>query len=592
VCLTWKDYLAARTVYTTSILTFENVQGELHSFEKQKNTTSWLEFIYRKGLIKNDHIRPIYQVVSRFEYMRAESLYGKTARRHGVSHKSVEQARAHQQNENYQRRLGELLLMWEIITPVDHAKILASAREYFLRDTARLTQLARQKLLDLQQRQTRPSTRFFASSTPGQLAQSYGLDKKLFDPAENQEQAGQRSDKALDHSSGSWTRESFWNHGSKAKSSVKPSQTSLEPKPQIPDKGKEGAWEQPRSKGRSGSMKIKTKEQRLEEKLGMTVTPGAWLDQRFEIIERLGKGGMGIVYKARDATNNQQCAIKLAYPQHDKNDDGAKRFEREVLATKLVDHNNVVKVFDSGQLECGIQFMAMEIVPGEELKRKLVRQGALPLTYSLELTEGILLGLKACHDKEVVHRDLKPDNIRVFEHDDQVQIRIMDFGLSRLLNEQIQVNQEIFMTQHTTVSGSPAYMAPESITDAGNVDFRCDLYSVGVCLFEFVTGTLPFPGRTVLEFLDHHLYSSVPGLEQRLPEQRFPDSLEAFIRKLMEKERDLRFQSCAEALQLFEKVKDDCKGWDLRPKKSKKAKKSKVKPVSIIQKIVRFFRRQ
>ncbi|MDF1667594.1 MAG: serine/threonine-protein kinase, partial [Planctomycetota bacterium] len=334
--------------------------------------------------------------------------------------------------------------------------------------------------------------------------------------------------------------------------------------------------------------KDKTKEQRLLDKLGSDAQAGTWLDDKFEIISCLGKGGMGLVYRVKSPEHEQELALKLAFPQmnESKEDEVTKRFEREILVTQSIKHENVARVFDSGILQCGLRYMAMEIVPGEDLKSQIVREGAIAPSDAILLCKEILLALQACHEKEIVHRDLKPENIRIYKDGDRTRIRLMDFGLSRLLNEAEIVKQEIYLTQQTTVSGSPAYMAPESITDPGDVDVRCDLYSVGVCLFEFVTGTLPFTGRSIHEFLDHHLYSAVPRLEDRCPDLRFPNSLESFIRKLMEKERDLRIQSCHDALEFLSRVQEELKNPSLS--KGQEGTQSGV-PKGVVKKITRFF---
>lgn len=578
--LTWKDFLAARALYQQGSLAFSVIGAELQAYETLEQRCSWLEYLCQKQLLKDDELPGLYAQVSKFEFLRAEAHYGQAAKKHGITQELLKNAQEQQKENAYQQRLSHYILKAQPLPEDRQTQILNTARESFNADTLRLLQLAREKLITAPKKQlARPSARFFKNQSPAQLSKAYGLDQAIFNPTASKPSAQESAPKKERRGSGSWSQEAFTQLNKKLKAARKEKKNS---------DSSHGFWGSGTPAPKPKKYKVKTKEERLFEKLGHEVNPGTWLDDKFEVISCLGKGGMGLVYQVKSPKHDQELALKLAFPQmnESKEDEVSQRFEREILVTQSIEHENVARVFDSGVLNCGIRFMAMEIVPGEDLKSQIVREGAIPPRDAIRLCKEILLGLRACHDNEIVHRDLKPENIRVYKDNDRPRIRIMDFGLSRLLNEAEVVKQEIYLTQQTTVSGSPAYMAPESITAPGDVDVRCDLYSLGVCLFEFVTGTLPFTGRSVHEFLDHHLYSAVPRLEDRSPQLRVPDSLESFIRKLMEKERELRIQSCDEALDYLKTIQSEFK----KPSSSKRRRGSQgLDRKDVVKKITRFF---
>ena len=151
-------------------------------------------------------------------------------------------------------------------------------------------------------------------------------------------------------------------------------------------------------------------------------------------------------------------------------------------------------------------------------------------------------------------------------------LEIRDDGVVRLAEREEQIASQVFTSLATQVSGSPKYMAPESITDASEVDFRCDLYSVGVSLFELLTGRVPFEGKPK-EILEHQLYSSAPRLEDVLPEVQIPDNLERLVRKMMEKDRDLRYQSCEEVRTAIRELREELKS--AKPPTEKSGRKTR-----------------
>lgn len=570
--LTWKDFLAARALYQNSLLPFPVISAELQAYEALETRSSWLDYLCQKQALDPSVIPQIYAQLAKFEFMRAEAHYGRAAEKHGVAPSLVKSAQEQQKAESFQQRLSHYIRQAQPLPEDVQTQILDSARAAFNADTLRLLGLARDKLMAKKKRSPRPSARFFRKQSAAQLSQAYGLEKAVFNPAAPK----QAPTKAERRGSGSWSQEAFTQLNNKLKKAQKNKNKSAS----------NSSWGSKTSSVHKRRYKVKTKEERLYDKLGFEIQEGSRIDEKFEVVSLLGKGGMGLVYRVRSPEHDQELALKLAFPQmnESKEEEVSKRFEREILVTRSIQHRNVARVFDSGVLQCGLRYMAMEIVPGEDLKSQIVREGAVPPDQALKLCKEIVLALQACHSKDIVHRDLKPENIRVYQEGEETRIRVMDFGLSRLLNEAEVIKQEIYLTQQTTVSGSPAYMAPESITDPGDVDVRCDLYSVGVTLFELVTGSLPFSGRSIHEFLDHHLYSAVPRLEDRCPELSVPNSFESFIRKLMEKERDLRIQSCSEALTFIARIEEDMRSPAQSPKRGEDASQK-----GVVKKLTRFF---
>ena len=276
---------------------------------------------------------------------------------------------------------------------------------------------------------------------------------------------------------------------------------------------------------------------------------GTGLEARFVVERKLGEGGMGAVYLAHELDAGREVALKLVLDRF-KSADAIGRFKREILATAMCDHPNVIEIYDADETGDGAYFMAMELVPGEELLEILKQEQALEPPRAAKLLEQILMALTAVHGAGIIHRDIKPENFRVWtdpETGDE-RVKIMDFGIAHI----VEADQQMFADQihHTMagfVSGSPAYIAPEAITDP-NTDARADLYSLGISFFYVLRGKLPFNGETAQEFMQMHLQDMPPPLRQTPAGDKIPDALSKLILKLLEKEPDDRFQTAEECL--------------------------------------------
>ena len=216
--------------------------------------------------------------------------------------------------------------------------------------------------------------------------------------------------------------------------------------------------------------------------------PGTLLGGRYRIIGLLGRGGMGEVYRATDLTLGQSVALKFLPEEASRNQRLLERFHGEVRVARLVSHPNVCRVYDIGEVE-GMPFISMEYVDGEDLASLLLRIGRLPGDKAVETARKLCAGLAAAHDRGVIHRDLKPQNIMINKRGEVV---IMDFGLAAIADQ---------LSGAEVRNGTPAYMAPEQLKGAG-VTARSDIYALGLVLYELFTGKRPYDARNVQQLID------------------------------------------------------------------------------------------
>jgi tetratricopeptide (TPR) repeat protein len=252
---------------------------------------------------------------------------------------------------------------------------------------------------------------------------------------------------------------------------------------------------------------------------------------RYQILEELGRGGMGVVYKASDTLLDRIVAYKVLPPHVQKDGKVLDMFLREARSAARLSHPNIVTIFDADE-DRGEFFIIMELVEGESLKELLLQQGKFPVKTALVLTAQVFKALAYAHAKGIVHRDIKPANLLWAKS--EKQIKITDFGLARIIEEGRKT--------HTQMAGTPYYMAPEQIV-GGNVDHQADQYAMGITLYEFVTGTVPFKDGDVLY---HHVHTAPKPPETLNPDLSEP--LSDFIMKCIAKESDKRFPDVDAAL--------------------------------------------
>jgi serine/threonine-protein kinase len=278
-------------------------------------------------------------------------------------------------------------------------------------------------------------------------------------------------------------------------------------------------------------------------------TSGFRLGQ-YRILDQLGQGGMGRVFKAVHQTMNRIVALKVVTSQLVKTEEGRQLFMREVRAAARLMHPNIVTAYDANQIG-DRHFMVMEFVDGPNLEQLVRQQGPLPVGQACDFIRQAANGLQFALENHMVHRDIKPANLLVQRaggsaRDTQCIVKILDFGLARLhqRSPSDEPGPNTILTKENAVMGTPDFLSPEQARDLHKVDIRSDLYSLGCTFYYLLTGRVPFPGGTTLEKLVRH------GTEEPTPVESLrsevPAAVAAMVRRLMAKQPVERFQTPAE----------------------------------------------
>jgi serine/threonine protein kinase/Flp pilus assembly protein TadD len=262
------------------------------------------------------------------------------------------------------------------------------------------------------------------------------------------------------------------------------------------------------------------------------LTTGSLFAGRYHVIEELGRGGMGRVYKVFDKEVNTKVALKLIKPEISADEETVERFRHELRVTRNISHKHVCRMYDLGK-EAGSYFITMEYIAGEDLKSMIQMSGQLGVGTAVHLAKQVCEGLAEAHRLGVVHRDLKPSNIMI---DREGTVRIMDFGIARSLRVK-------GITGAGIMIGTPEYMSPEQV-EGKEVDPRSDVYSLGIILYKMVTGRVPFEADTPFA-VGVKQKSEIPEDPKRLNAQ-IPEALSRLILRCLEKDKEKRYQSADE----------------------------------------------
>jgi serine/threonine protein kinase/Tfp pilus assembly protein PilF len=281
---------------------------------------------------------------------------------------------------------------------------------------------------------------------------------------------------------------------------------------------------------------------------------GTIIDDQYQLLEPLGRGGMSVVYEANDLLLQRRVAVKLLLPHLATCANRVLRFQQEALAVSKLSHPNIVTIHDFGLTHLGIPYIVMERVCGKSLASILNSERRLATERAVNIFIQVASAIEHAHANRVIHRDLKPSNIIVTSCENGVEsIQIVDFGIAKILPDG---DEHSRLTQSGEVFGSPTYMSPEQCRGS-NLDGRSDIYSIGCVMYESLVGFPPHVGRNMLEVLRMHLHDVPRGLSESLPpDVRIPARLEEIVFKALAKEPDQRYRTAAELKRDLEFVRD------------------------------------
>lgn len=260
----------------------------------------------------------------------------------------------------------------------------------------------------------------------------------------------------------------------------------------------------------------------------------------FKLVKLLGKGGMGSVYKAIEMSIERPCALKVMAKHLADNKDFVERFKREARIQCNLDHQNIVRGYRVAE-ERGLHLFAMEFIDGGSVQGYLKKVKRFSVGDAVHITLAVLHAMAYAHEKSMIHRDIKPDNVMITS---KGMVKVADLGLAKALDE------DMHLTQSGMGAGTPYYMSPEQAANAKHVDPRTDIYAIGSMLYVFLTGELPFKGNTTIELIKAKEEGRFEPIRKHNLE--VPEKLDLIVAKMIQKKPELRYQSCGECITALE----------------------------------------
>ena len=276
---------------------------------------------------------------------------------------------------------------------------------------------------------------------------------------------------------------------------------------------------------------------------------GRTIKGRYEVLKKLGEGGMGTVYLAEQVSIGRKVALKLLQGNYAKKDEFIARFRREARLAASLSHRNIVTIYDFDQDSDDTLFIAMEYVDGRKLTDVIRSDGPLDVQRAVRLGSQIAEGLDAAHRQGVIHRDIKPDNIMIIGNDDTEEVKLMDFGIARLRD----TGAMSHLTQTGMIMGTPAYMSPEQ-AEGTEVSDKTDIYALGIVLYEMLSGAVPFKATTPGALLVKQI-QEVP-VELRKLRREVPAGVEQIVMQALEKKPQSRQHTMREVAQELKRVEN------------------------------------
>ncbi|PID38188.1 MAG: hypothetical protein CSB49_06885 [Proteobacteria bacterium] len=269
---------------------------------------------------------------------------------------------------------------------------------------------------------------------------------------------------------------------------------------------------------------------------------GKVVANRYRVLAKMGEGGMGTVYLAEHVTIEKKVALKVLLHEYARKPDLKQRFLQEAKAAASINHENIIDITDFGETPDKSVFFAMEFLEGADLSHA-IKRGPLPWSRAKPILLQICRSLGAAHSKDIIHRDMKPENVFLVEREGRPDfVKVLDFGIAKVSGA---TDGDHKLTRTGMVFGTPEYMSPEQ-AQGHQPDHRVDIYAVGVIMYELLTGEVPFKADTFMGILTKHIFEDPVPPTQRSPELQIPVDAEAVILKAMAKDRDERFGSMSE----------------------------------------------